>query len=185
MLHAAPSFAQDAGGAGATGESAVRDQPGSFWDILGEDDPHPANFEFSFLSVAANQNIGLAHWGGGGIYFGAGGGIGTTLYKISKIEDRDVGIDPTIEALFANLYFRIAPFRYLDLDFGGRIAVGSTGYDVPDSPRGAFVRAGYADLRIGSKKIKVGPRFEYVSTVYADFNEVGWKLSPLMLRVMM
>lgn len=156
----------------------------SFFELIDEDDPNPTNFDFSFVSVAIAQNFGLATWRGGGVYFGAGGGLGTPLFRLAKREGHDLGIDPTIEAVFGNLYFRVTPFRYLDLDLGGRLAVGQTTYDISDAPRGGFVRAGYADLRVGSAKIKFGPRFEYASTVYSDFNESSWKITPLLLRVM-
>ena len=163
----------------------TRDDSRNFYDVIGEDDPRPANYDFSFLSIAANQNWPLTRWSGGGIYFGVGGGAGTPLYRVSKMEDRDIGIDPTIEILFANTYFRIAPFRYLDLDLGGRIALGASVFDVSDPPRAGFISGGYADLRVGSKKIKFGPRFEYDRIVFDRFTETGWKITPLMLRVAM
>jgi hypothetical protein len=155
----------------------------TFWEIIGEDNPNPATYEISFVSIALNKSWGIANWRGGGFYFGAGGGIGTSLYRISKMEDRDVSVDPMLEAVFGNLFFRISPVEFVDVDLGGRLALGSSLFEVEDAPRSGFVRGGYADLRIGSKKVKLGPRFEYDSIVYAGFNEAGWKLTPLMLRV--
>ena len=36
---------------------------------------------------------------------------------------------------------------------------------------------------IDARKIKLGPRFEYDNILYSDYTETGWKLTPLMLRV--
>lgn len=167
----------------AFADDPVRDDSRNFYDVIGEDDPRPANLEFSFLSVGATQNWPLTRWSGGGIYFGAGGAVGAPLYRISKMGDGDVGVDPTIEILSGNIYFRIAPFRYLDIDLGGRIALGASAFDVSDPPRAGFIESGYADLRVGTKKIKFGPRFEYDRIQYDRFAETGWKITPLMLRL--
>jgi hypothetical protein len=170
-------------------DEVAGDRGPSFWELVGEDDPNPTTYEFSFLSIGINQNWGLARWKGGGVYFGAGGGLGTALYRISSMKDyrtkkaRDPEIDPTLEAVYGNVYLRLTPFKYVDLDVGGRLAVGSTTYDIADPPQAAFVRGAYVDLRIGTGKIKLGPRFEYDSILYSDFVETGWKITPLMLRV--
>lgn len=171
-------------GVNAQAEDVAADTNASFYEVLGEDDPNPATYEFSFLSIGLNQNFGLAHWHGGGIYFGAGGGLGPTLWRIAKVEDRDIQVDNTIEIVYGNTYLRVTPVEYVDLDFGGRIALGATNFDISDAPRSTFITGGYADLRFGSKTIKLGPRFEYDHMVYADFSEDSWRITPLMLRVM-
>lgn len=163
-------------------EAPGRDQR-SYYELLGEDDPNPVNLDFSFLSIAINQNFGITTWRGGGIYFGAGGGVGTAIYRLSMMGDRDLQIDPMIEAVFGNAYLRITPFKYLDVDVGGRLALGATMYDISDAPRGGFVRGAYLDLRVGTQNIKLGPRIEYDSIVYSDFTEDGIRITPLMLRI--
>jgi hypothetical protein len=77
----------------------------------------------------------------------------------------------------------VAPVRYVDLDVGAKLALVSTLADVADPPRSGFLQGGYADLRVGSPTIKLGPRFEYARVSYAEFHEKGWKLTPLMVRV--
>jgi hypothetical protein len=156
----------------------------TFWELIGEDNPNPATYEIGFVTIGMNQSWGLVNWKGGGIYFGAGGGVGVPFYRISKMEDRDIEIDGMLEAIFGNLFFRISPFHYADLDLGFRVALGASTFGVDDAPRSGFVRGGYADLRIGSRKVKLGPRFEYDSIAYAGLTETGWKITPLMLRVM-
>jgi hypothetical protein len=156
----------------------------SFWDIVGEDDPNPTNYDFAFLSIGLHQNWGLSRWKGGGVYFGAGGGLGGPLWRITKMEDRDIDVDNTLEVVFGDAYLRLAPFHYMDLDVGGKIAIGSTSFGISDAPRSGFVRAAYADLRVGTKTIKFGPRLEFNSIVYSEITENGWKITPLMVRVL-
>jgi hypothetical protein len=96
---------------------------------------------------------------------------------------RDVGIDPSWEIAHGNLFVRLSPIPYLDLDVGPKVAIGTTLYDIPEAPRPSFIYGGYADLRVGSRTIKFGPRFEYSRTAYADFYQNGWKLTALMVRV--
>ena len=141
---------------------------------------NPANYEFAFVSVAAYQNWSLAdRW----LFFGAGGGLGPPLYRISKLGSNKVGIDPDLDIAYANAYLRFEPCRYLDLDVGPKIALGSALYNVKDSPQNAFSVGGYVDLRVGSPTIKVGPRFEYDYIAYSDYSEKGWRLTPLLLRI--
>lgn len=141
---------------------------------------NPANYEFGFVTVGANQAWNIA---GDVLFFGAGGGIGAPLYRYSKIGDRDPGWDPNLDIVYGNLFLRIAPVPYVDLDLGGKISLGATLYDVPDPPQSAFTFGGYADLRVGSRTVKFGPRFEYVKMEHSNFAETGWILTPLMARV--
>jgi hypothetical protein len=142
---------------------------------------NPPNYEFAFVSVAAYQNWALA---GSVLYFGAGGGIGPPLYRYSKIGSNSAGWDPDLEILYANVYLRFAPIKYLDLDVGPKIALGSALFNVPDAPQSSFSYGGYVDLRVGSPTIKIGPRFEYDQVAHSDFTEHGWRLTPLLVRVM-
>ena len=66
---------------------------------------------------------------------------------------------------------------------GPKIALGSALYNVKDAPQTAFSYGGYVDLRVGSERIKVGPRFEFDRIAYSDYYENGWRVTPLMLRV--
>jgi hypothetical protein len=141
---------------------------------------NPANYEFAFVSVAAYQTWSLA---GSVLFFGAGGGLGPPLYRISKIGHNSVGWDPDLEIAYANVFLRVAPVRYVDLDVGPKIALGSALFNVPDAPQSSFSYGGYVDLRFGSPTIKVGPRFEYDRVAHSTFQESGWRLTPLMLRV--
>lgn len=103
-----------------------------------------------------------------------------------KVENqKDASIDATIELVYGQVYLRVTPFPYLDLDVGGKLSLGGTTHDIRDAPAAAFTKGGYVDLRVGSKKIKFGPRFEYVHMTYFDFNETGWKLTPIMMRVLL
>ena len=142
---------------------------------------NPPNYEFAFVSVAAYQNWALA---GSVLYFGAGGGLGPPLYRISKIGHNSVGWDPDLEIAYANAYLRFSPMQYLDLDIGPKIALGSALFNVPDAPQSSFSYGGYVDLRVGSKTVKVGPRFEYDRVAHSDFSENGWRITPLLVRVM-
>lgn len=99
-------------------------------------------------------------------------------------DTRSIGLDPSLEIAYGNLFVRWSPVPQLDVDVGPKIAIASTLYNVPDAPRSNFTYGVYADLRIGTETIKIGPRFEFGRTAYADFYEMGWKLTPLMLRVL-
>jgi hypothetical protein len=142
---------------------------------------HPPNYEFAFVSVGAYQNWSLV---GSVLYFGAGGSIGPPLYRYSKIGSNSAGWDPDLEILSGSVYLRFSPIKYLDLDVGPKIALGSALFNVPDPPQSSFSYGGYVDLRIGSKTIKVGPRFEYDRVAHSDFTENGWRITPLLVRVM-
>jgi hypothetical protein len=142
---------------------------------------NPANYEFGFVTVSAYQNWSLA---GRWLYFGAGGGLGPPLYRYSKLGNNEAGWDPSLEIAHANAYLRISPARFVDIDVGPQIALGSALFNVKDPPMSAFAVGGYVDLRVGSEKIKVGPRFEYDDLAYATYHEHGWRITPLMVRVM-
>lgn len=141
---------------------------------------NPANYEFAFVSAGAYQTWNIA---GDVLYFGAGGGVGPPLYRYSKIGSNDAGWNPTIDIVYGNVFLRLSPIPYLDVDVGPKISIGATLFDVPDAPQSAFTYGGYADLRVGSRTVKLGPRFEYVRVAHSDFIESGWILTPLMLRI--
>ena len=141
---------------------------------------NPANYEFAFVSVAAYQTWALA---GSVLYFGAGGGLGPALYRVSKIGHHDVGWDPDLEIAYANMFLRVVPVKYVDIDVGPKIALGAALFNVPDAPQSSFSYGGYVDLRIGSPTIKLGPRFEYDRVAHSTFSENGWRLTPLLLRI--
>jgi hypothetical protein len=145
-----------------------------------EIDPKPANYEFGFVTVGANQawNL-LGRW----LFFGAGGGLGPPLYRYGKISGSKRGWNNNLDIIYGNLFLRVAPIRYVDLDFGAKLSLGATLWDVPDPPESSFAYGGYVDLRIGSPKVKFGPRFEYVRIAHSSFYESGWLITPLMARV--
>jgi hypothetical protein len=146
-------------------------------------DKNPANYEFAFVSVGAYQAWSLA---GRVLYFGAGGGVGPPLYRYAKLGDNDAGWYPNLDIVYGNVFLRIAPVQYVDIDVGPKIAIGATLYDVPPvstAPESAFSYGGYADLRVGSRTVKLGPRFEYMRIAHSNYYEKGWILTPLMLRV--
>ena len=164
-----------------------------------EDEPDlkfdmPSTYEFAFVSVGITQAWSIA---GRTLFLGAGGGIGPALFRLSQMKcsdaeptsgcddtsTRDLGIDPSLEIAYGSGFVRLSPIPYLDLDVGPKVAIGTTLYNVPEPPRPSFIYGGYADLRVGSRTIKLGPRFEYSRTAYADFYQNGWKLTALMLRV--
>ncbi|HVW27778.1 MAG TPA: hypothetical protein VHC69_20575 [Polyangiaceae bacterium] len=166
--------AASAEGASPEADSAPKEEPV---------DPrirNPANYEFAFVSVAAYQTWALA---GSVLYFGAGGGLGPPLYRIAKIGHNSLGWDPDLQIAYANVFLRIAPVRYVDIDLGPIIGLGSSLFNVPDAPQSTFSYGGYVDLRIGSPTIKLGPRFEYDRDAHSTFSENGWRLTPLLLRV--
>lgn len=166
----------------ATEDLAADDK--SFWEIIGEDDPNPTTYEFSFATAGISQTWGLTRWSGGGLYFGAGGDIGAPVYRLSKFDDRSLTIDKNLDILAGRAFLRLRPFPYVELDGGMRIALGATLADVDAQvPRGNFAVAGYGDLMIGSSKIKVGGRFEYARLQYDKFTQAGYRITPLMLRV--
>jgi hypothetical protein len=167
--------------------AAPEDEPNLKFDM-------PSTYEFAFVSVGITQAWSIA---GRALFLGAGGGIGPALYRISQMKcsdaqrtsgcddtnTRDVTLDRSLEIAYGNAFVRVSPIPYLDLDVGPKLAIATTLYDVPEPPRPAFVYGGYADLRVGSRTIKFGPRFEYSRTAYADFYQNGWKLTALMVRV--
>jgi hypothetical protein len=141
---------------------------------------NPAHYEFAFVSVGAYQTWALAdHW----LFFGAGGGLGPPLYRYSKLGSNKAGWDPDLDIAYANVFLRVEPIPYVDIDVGPKIALGSALYNVKDAPQSAFSYGGYLDLRVGSPTIKVGPRFEVDRIAYSDYYETGWRLTPLMLRI--
>jgi hypothetical protein len=150
-------------------------------------DKNPAHYEFAFVSVGAYQTWAIA---GNVLYFGAGGGLGPPLFRYSKLGKNDAGWDPALEIAYGNAFLRVAPAKFLDIDIGPKISLGSRLYDgnrhtsdQVDAPTTAFSYGGYVDLRVGSERIKVGPRFEYDRIAYANYYENGWRITPLMLRV--
>ena len=145
-----------------------------------ETDPKPANYEFGFVTVGGNQAWNLV---GRVLFFGMGGGVGAPLYRYGKIEGHDAGWNPNLDIVYGNIFLRIAPVPYVDLDIGPKISLGATLWDVPDPPESAFGYGGYADLRIGSRHVKFGPRFEVVKIAHSTFTDTGWILTPLMARV--
>jgi hypothetical protein len=144
---------------------------------------NPANYEFAFVSVAGYQTWSIA---GSVLYFGAGGGIGPPLYRLAKYTGRTArsfGWDPNLEIAYANVFLRVAPVKYVDIDVGPKIGLGSALFDVPDAPQSTFSYGGYVDLRFGSPTIKVGPRLEFVRLAHSNFSETAWLITPLLLRV--
>jgi hypothetical protein len=182
----------DAAGGLSTESAAGTAQPAPEKDDAGsaasaEEGPaDPANYEFAFVSVGAYQTWAIA---GRTVFFGAGGGLGPPLYRYSKLGSKSAGWDPILEIAYANLFIRVAPVRYVDIDVGPKIALGSALFDVADAPQSAFSYGGYLDLRVGTPTIKVGPRFEFDRIAYSPSGatsngyESGWRLTPLMLRV--
>ena len=142
---------------------------------------NPANYEFAFVSVSAYQAFSIA---GRWLYVGLGGGVGPPLYRYGKLGDNDAYWDPNIEIVHGNAFLRVAPAPWIDIDIGPRLALGAATYNVKDPPNSSFAASGYADLRIGTQNIKLGPRFEYVNLAYAGYSEQGWRITPLLLRVM-
>lgn len=151
---------------------------------------NPSNYEFAIVSVAAYQTWAIA---GNVLYFGIGGGVGPPLYRYGKLGSTNAsdqtgvshkaGWDPTLDIVYANAFLRVTPFKNLDLDVGPKIALGGALYNVNDAPQTAFSYGGYVDLRVGSERVKVGPRFEYDRIAYSNYYENGWRLTPLMLRI--
>lgn len=173
----------DTAGSGATGtspEAVPRADQGGSPTAAEQSDPRPANYEFAFVSVAAYQTWAIA---GRWLYLGAGGGVGPPLYRFSKVGSRDPAWDTSVQVLSANAFVRLSPIPYLDLDVGPKIAITSETYQAPDPPQSGFAYGGIADLRVGSKTIKVGPRFEFERVAYYNYYENAWRITPLMLRV--
>lgn len=142
---------------------------------------NPSHFEFAVVSVGMYQTWSLA---GRVLSFGAGGGVGPALYRYGKIGPGKADFDNSLEILYANAFLRVSPARFMDVDVGPRIGLGSALYGVNDAPQTGFSVGGYADLRFGSERIKVGPRIEYLRVTYSEEAMVGWRITPLMLRVM-
>ena len=176
LLSAAPARAADAAPQPPVAADVA---PKSARELLG-DRGNPANYEFAFVSVAAYQAWGLS---GRTLLFGAGGGLGPPLYRYSSLGGRDATWDPSLEVIYGNVFLRVAPSANIELDVGPKIALLSTLYDAKDPPQSGFSVAGYADLRVGTKDVKFGPRFEYGQVAYHDYRESGWRLTPLMVRV--
>lgn len=166
----APAPAAEANPAADSGSSAEPD----------DRDPKPSNYEFGFVTVGANQAWNIA---GRILFFGMGGGVGAPLYRYSKMKDHDAGWNQNLDIVYGNIFLRFAPVEYVDLDFGPKLALGATLWDVPDPPESAFTYGGYVDLRVGSRKVKLGPRFEYVKIAHSNFYDTGWIFTPLMARV--
>jgi hypothetical protein len=145
-----------------------------------ERDPNPSTYEFGFVTVGANQAWNIV---GRVLFFGMGGGVGAPLYRYSKFKDQDAGWNKNLDIVYGQIFLRFAPVECLDLDFGPKLAIGATLWDVPDPPESAFTYGGYADLRVGSRNVKFGPRFEYVRMAHSNFYETGWIFTPLMARV--
>lgn len=154
---------------------------------------NPAQYEFAFVSVGASQSWSIA---GKVLFFGIGGGLGPPLYRVAKLSHgstcgaagtacykSEFGWDHDLEIAYADVFLRIAPIKYVDINLGPKIALGSALFGVPDAPQSSFSYGGFVDLRFGSPKIKVGPRFEYDRVAHADFYEHGWRLTPLMVSV--
>ena len=140
---------------------------------------NPANYEFSFVSVAAYQTWSL----GSVFYFGAGGGLGPSLYRFGKVGKNEFGLDPDLEIAFANAFLRIKPIEYIDWDLGPRMGIGASLFNVPNAPQSSFTYGGYTDLFFGSAKVKLGMRFEYNRYAHSDYFENGWRVTPLLVRV--
>jgi hypothetical protein len=157
-----------------------RDTPAAEAPAAEESAENPATYEFAFVSVGAAKAWAIA---GNTLFFGAGGTLGPPLYRYSKLGDNQAGWDPGIDILSGVLFVRVSPSPYLDIDVGPKLAIGSALYNVTDAPQSAFSVAGYADLRVGSRTVKVGPRFEVDRIAYSNYYESGWRLTPLMLRV--
>jgi len=141
---------------------------------------NPANYEFSFVSVAAYQTWSLST---GVLYFGAGGGLGPSLYRFGKVGKNEFGLDPDLEIAFANAFLRLKITECVDWDVGPRMGVGAALFNVPNAPQSSFTYGGYTDLFFGSAKVKLGMRFEYNRYAHSDFFENGWRVTPLLVRV--
>ena len=63
------------------------------------------------------------------------------------------------------------------------MGLGAALFNVPNAPQSSFTYGGYADLRFGSATIKIGPRFEYNRIAHSDYFENGWRITPLIVRV--
>ena len=168
--------------AGASTESAppqadsAQNEDPSNWRAM-----NPAQYEFAFVTVGASQSWSII---GKVLLFGIGGGLGPPLYRIGKLNtQKEVGWDHDLEIAYADMFLRIAPIPYVDINLGPKIALGSALFGVPDAPQSSFSYGGFVDLRFGSPKIKVGPRFEYDRLAHSDFYEHGWRLTPLMVSV--
>jgi hypothetical protein len=180
-----PAVSVSLGGSASAPAPAAQENPaadsGSSSDSKkDETDPKPANYEFGFVTVGANQAWNIV---GRVLFFGMGGGVGAPLYRYSKFKDQDAGWNKNLDIVYGNIFLRFAPVPYVDLDFGPKLALGATLWDVVDPPESAFSYGGYADLRVGSRKVKFGPRFEYVRMAHSNFYETGWIFTPLMARV--
>jgi hypothetical protein len=181
-LPAVAQAQEDTGGSVSAGADVKADTSAPSEPVRPDPRPkNPANYEFGFVNVAAYQAFAIA---GRWLYFGLGGGVGPPLYRYGKLGDNDAGWDPNIEIVQASMFLRIAPAPFLDIDIGPRIALGAATYNVKDPPNSSFSAGGYVDLRVGTQNLKFGPRFEYANLAYANTSEQGWRITPLMVRVM-
>ena len=170
-------------GASASGSSSAESKPEADTKADEPIDPrvkNPANYEFTFVSVAAYQTWGIVR---DVLYFGAGGGLGPSLYRFGKTGKNDFGLDPNLEIAFANAFLRVKMTKFVDLDLGPRMGIGAALFNVPNAPQSSFMYGGYADLAFGSPKIKAGMRFEYNRIAHSDYFENGWRVTPLFVRV--
>src|SRR5260221_1899018 len=111
------SLGGDASAGASAGASPTRDAPAAEEAV----DPRKANppsYEFAFVSVGAYQTWSLA---GSVLYFGAGGGLGPPLYRYSKLGGRAAGWDNALDIAYGNVFIRVAPVRYVDIDVGPKI----------------------------------------------------------------
>jgi hypothetical protein len=168
------SASASAEGASPEADSAPKEEP------VDPRKRNPPIYEFAFVSVAAYQTWAIA---GSALYFGAGGGLGPPLYRISKIGHNALGVDPELTIAYANAFLRIVPARFVDIDVGPIISLGSALFNVPDAPQSSFSYGGYADLFFGSSTIKLGPRFEFERVAHQTFTESGFRITPLLLRI--
>jgi len=150
-------------------------------DPDGSDNSHmkPKNYEFGFVTIGAYQTWAVA---GKWLYLGVGGGVGPPLYRFSKVGSRDATWDTSVEVLYGNAFARIRT-SFLEVDLGPKIAITSELDQAKNPPQGGFSYGGVFDLRFGTEKIKIGPRFAFERVANYDYYENAWRITPLMLRV--
>jgi hypothetical protein len=175
--------ASASGSSSTAGTSSTESPPEADTQANAPIDPrvkNPANYEFTFVSVAAYQTWGIVR---DVLYFGAGGGLGPSLYRFGKTNKNDFGLDPDLEIAFANAFLRVKMTKYVDLDLGPRMGIGAALFNVPNAPQSSFTYGGYGDLAFGSPNIKAGMRFEFNRIAHSDYFESGWRVTPLFIRV--
>ncbi|HVU04386.1 MAG TPA: hypothetical protein VHE30_21660 [Polyangiaceae bacterium] len=174
------------------------DAPAAAISAPAEYDRNPANYEFGFVTAAAYQAWNLS---GKSIYFGLGGGLGPPLYRYTHLSTtKEFAWDPTLEIAYANAFIRFTA-GFVDLDIGPKIGLGTVLYNpksysitdpprdptkpsLDDAPMSFFQYGAYADLRFGSRGLKVGPRIEIDRVALAGFYDTAIRITPLMLRWM-